>query len=306
MKKYLVDFLNDFQFPESAKEELLATYARLDELGATQKIKAVVEEYRNDLTSFDDAREKIDEIAEQTQIHVYTVDLIYLIYLADVLKARYKEKGYPESVWKDSMSDLKYKLLDTQALCGVCGTKSVGFHKGFFEMQRFGFGKLQFDITTFHGRAGAVYQGEYHKNGLDVEQTTPVLGVHIPRTGEKLDYEGVKKSYEDATTFVKKYFKEQFNGKVVFVLRTWMLFDKLKNVLSPQSNLMRFCGDYDVVAHYEYEDYSEAWRIFDRPYEGDVSVLPQNTTLQRFFADIIKKGEKIGGGAGVYCPNFKK
>lgn len=306
MKRYLVDFLNDFQFPETAKKELLSTYARLDEIGATQKIKAVVEEYRNALISFDGGREKIDELANETQTHVYTLHLIYLIYLADVLKERYKEKGYPESVWKDSMSDLKYKLLDTQALCGVCGTKSVGFHKIFFEMRRFGFGKLQFDITTFKVRVGGVYQGEYHKNGLDIEQTTPVLGVHIPRTGEKLDYESVKKSYEDATNFVKKHFKEQFSGKVVFVLRTWMLFDRLKGVLSPQSNLMRFCGDYDVFVHYDYPDYAEAWRIFDKPYEGDLSVLPKNTTLQKFFANIIKKGEKIGGGAGVYCLDFEK
>ena len=65
-----------------------------------------------------------------------------------------------------------------------------------------------------------------------------------------------------------------------------------------------FLRCYDVFAQGEYEDYSTAWRVFYRPYEGDISKMPQDTSLQRACAQIIQRGEKLGWGWGVYFPKF--
>ncbi len=100
---------------------------------------------------------------------------------------------------------------------------------------------------------------------------------------------------------LKKYYPEYFGNKpTIVVFRLWMLFDKWKEVLPANSNFVRFCADYEVVAEADHEDHSTAWRIFYKEYKGNIDEMPQDTTLQRACLDIIKKGEKLGYAKGVY------
>ena len=297
MKNYLREFLETFQFPDAAKTQLIAVYDELCEKGGEIQLFDFVNRYKQGLLTYDKSLQKIEMLANEKGINYLSLALVYLIFLADVLKTQYKEVGISEDIWRDSVSDLKYKALDCEGLCGIWGTQSVGFHKSFFEMTAFGFGKLQFKITEFNG--------EYHRNGLELDKKTPVVYVHVPRTGEKLDYASVENSYKRAQVFFKEYFGDVFKDRpFVFVYRSWMLFDRWKEFLSPQSNFMRFCSDYDVFASGEYGDYSTAWRVFYRPYEGDISKMPQDTSLQRACAQLIQREEKLGWGWGVYCPIF--
>ena len=59
-------------------------------------------------------------------------------------------------------------------------------------------------------------------------------------------------------------------------------------------------SDYDILKTEEYDDYSEAWRLFDVNYEGDVEKLPQDTSFRRAYAEWIRKGEMMGGAYGVH------
>ena len=298
MKSYLCDFLQNFQFPDEAKTQLLAFYDELCEKDGSNLFSNYISEYKSGVVNYDAAIDKVKDLAGEKKISFFALALLYLIFIAEYLKIRYKKAGISENIWRDTISDLKYKAFDTKALYGVWGMKSVAFEKGVFEMKTFGFGKLQFKIEKF--------LGNYHKNGLHLEKHTPVLYVHVPKTGEKLDYEGVQSAYKRAAEFFKTQFRDIFKDRpMVFAFHSWLLFEKWKEVLSPQSNLMRFCGDYDVFATGEYEDYSTAWRIFDCPYEGDISKMPQDTSLRRACAQIIQREEKLGWGWGVYCPELR-
>lgn len=295
MKAYLTDFLRKFDYPNAAQTSILQTYETLLARGGAEELRAVVSAYRARDIDYRAGIEKIKELAQKTDINEYALVLLYLIFLVDVLLEQYEEKGIEESVWFDTVSDLKYKAFDCEGLYGVWGDKDAGWHGGFFEFKKFGFEKLQFQLCTF----GYTYE----KNGLKLKEDDAVVAVHVPRTGEKLDYESVQRAYKKALCFFRKYFAETFENKpIVFTFKSWMLFDKLKKILPPQSNFMRFCADFDVFRKGEDEDYSSAWRVFYKPYEGDISKMPQDTSLQRAYAKMIERGEKLGWGHGVYFP----
>lgn len=297
MKKYMVDFLDDFEFCQQAKEQLLKDYDRVISSEKQNAFFNCITAYETGEISYDDGIQSIQEIAKTLNINVYSLALIYLIFLTKSLKIRYQEQGISEETWRETVADLKYKALDCEGLYGVWGVNAFSWHKGFFELTKFGFGKLQFQLTNFNN--------EYAKNGLSLQKDSRVVYVHVPRTGGKLDYDEVQISYQKAKAFFKSRFADIFETQpLVFVFRSWMLFEKHKDILAEQSNFMRFCNDYDVFERGEYEDYSNAWRVFYCPYDGDISKLPQNTSLQKAYAEIIQKGEKLGWGWGVYCPEF--
>ena len=296
-EQYLVDFLDSFAFPETAKESILDTYATLVATKKERFLFDCVADYGANNCTYNDGIERIKVLAKETGIHEYALTLVYLIYVADILKERYKARGIDEIIWHDTVSDLKYKALDCEGLFGVWGTKDAPWHKGFFEMQKFGFGKLQFEPAAFGAK--------YEKNGIILQEDSPVLYVHVPRTGEKLDYDGVKSSYKQAAAFYKKYFADTYADKpVVFVFRSWMLFEKHKDIMKPTSNFMRFCNDFDVFQYGEYPDYTSVWRVFYRFYEGNLSAMPTDTSLQRAYIEIINNKEKTGWGWGVYAPDL--
>ena len=70
--------------------------------------------------------------------------------------------------------------------------------ESFFNMTRFGFQKLQFEIVPF--------RYHYEKDGIVLNPESPVLNTHIPRTGERLDPESVRRSYELGAAFFKESF----------------------------------------------------------------------------------------------------
>jgi len=296
-EQYLDAFLNAFDFPDKAKEAIKNTYAMLVALGKAQTLFDCVEDFSTGRCTYNDGIERIRALAKETDTHEYTLILLYLVYAADVLKQRYIARGFDERVWFDSVSDLKYKALDCEGLFGVWGTKDASWHRGFFEMEKFGIGKLQFHPTEFGAK--------YEKNGIKLQKDSPVLYVHVPRTGGKLDYEGVQRSYTMATEFFQKHFPEKYADRpVAFVFHSWMLFEKHRQVMKPTSNFMRFCNDFDVFSRGEYTDYKNVWRVFYRYYDGDISAMPADTSLQRAYIDIIKNNEKTGWGWGVYIPDF--
>ena len=166
------------------------------------------------------------------------------------------------------------------------------WEKGFFKMTRFGLGRLQYDITTF--------KNTYSGQGIELSENSPILNVHIPRTGTRLDYELVKDSYRRAIEF----FAPRFSGEpVAFMCNSWLLYPKNKEILAPTSNLYKFMSDYDVFFTKDFSGYREMWRLFDVQITEDIDALPQDSSLRRAYADIMRRGEPLGTSHGVYVPN---
>ena len=288
---YLKEFLERFDYPKESRPALENALDKIiNNKRAYQKFLELIRCYENNMKcDFGKIREGIKEVFSEAKVQEYVGNTILVICLSKKLLQYYLEAGYDEVFWYDTMYDLKWKIIECNEIHGVWGVVSQDWYDRFFMMERFRFGKLEFELDLF-GR-------KYEKNSVSLDVNSPVLNVHIPRTGVKLDRESVLEAYSQASEF----FKDKFgDNPIVFVCKSWLLFPRNKDVLSEQSNLYTFMSDYDIIEQGEYEDYSQVWRLFTAKYDGNVDHLPQNNSLRRAYADWIRKGEKTGWGFGVF------
>lgn len=172
---------------------------------------------------------------------------------------------------------------------GVWGSFVARWFRGFFLLERFALGRLQFELIRF-GR-------DYKINGVELTPESWVINVHIPRSGKRLSPEATANAYAMAAEF---YAERLCGAPAVFVCDSWLLFPKNKEIMKEGSNLLLFISDYELYDSGYYEDYHEVWRLFDKDYDGDTSRLPCDSSLRKEYIRLIENGEKIGYGKGAY------
>lgn len=291
MREYLQKFMEIFDYPKEAREALVRAYDAMQaDADARAGFDALLDRYAADAgCACFDMLEEVRVLSEKSGVHSYTGDLLLLICMSESLREHYRREGIDEEIWKRSMYDLKWKLLECISVHGVWGSFVCKWLMGYFDLTRFAFGRMQFEIRPF--------KRYYEKNGVSLNPESRVINGHIPRSGERLDADIVAASYKEAAAFFKA---REGLEQVVFVCDSWLLYPRNMEILSDSSNIRRFAGQYDIIESGEYEDYKEVWRLFDVAYTGDVEALPQNSSFRRGYADWIRKGIKTGWGYGVY------
>jgi hypothetical protein len=223
----------------------------------------------------------------------YALQLLMFQLFAEHTKELYTEKGIDTAIWYDSVCDLKYKAFECKAVYGVWGTWVASWFPRFYNLTRFALGRLQFEVDPF--------RRTYEKNGLVLNEESPVVNVHIPRTGTRLDAASCEDAYRRAQAF---FGPSMPDGRCTFVCSSWLLWPGLKEILPENSNILRFMSDYDVINTGLYGDeHPELWRLFDTQ-ERNPDRLPADSSARRAFIAHLKKGGKTGWGFGVYRPNF--
>lgn len=222
-------------------------------------------------------------------IHEYTMALLLFLCFAERLRARYAERGLCDEVYWNSMADLRYKLEECRLVHGVVGSFVAPWFGGFFDLTRFALGRLQFEIIRT-GKAFTV-GGELLPAG------SPVINIHIPRTGTRLAHGEVLDAYRRAAAWFRAELGEH---PTVFTCSSWLLFPWHLTVLAPTSNLAAFIGDFEIVESKDYANYHEVWRLFDCHYTGDPDALPQDSSLRRAYVDRIRSGLPTGSGRGFF------
>ena len=194
------------------------------------------------------------------------------------------------AIWRNSMMDLKYKLIECRLVRGIYGSFVASWFDRFFNLTRFALGRLQFEVVPF--------KHVYEKDGKRLEPQSLAINVHIPRTETPLDRESCLQSYAMA----KEFFKDQFTDMpMAFMCSSWLLFEKLRDFLPETANIIRFMNDYDVIqtTYAEEGDYKSLWRIFDMDC-SDLDALPEDSTLRRAYKAYAKSGARLGSGFGVF------
>ena len=235
--------------------------------------------------------EKMKELSALAGIDAREGWLILYVSMLPRLRHYFEENHIPDKLFIDIIPDLRYKLRECMLVEGVCGLmeSAVGAWYGLlFRCKLLCFGRLQFVFQE------AKFACEC--DGVKIKEDTPVLNIHIPRTGGKLDREGVLTAYREAAAYYASAFGNQ---PIIMTCASWMLFPRHEEFLSPDSNMMRFYRDFTLVASGEYDNYSSVWRVFDCYYTGNADGLPMDTSLRRAYAEMIRKGEKTGWGRGV-------
>lgn len=292
MREYLESFMTEFKYPQDATFELLTAYDKLN-LSCHKELYGMIAQYDTDnKLNYEIFEENIKQISKMSDINEYTGALVLLLCLTKRLREYYREAGVSDDIFCNTILDLRYKLDECICVYGVAGTFVLKWFWGFFKLERFALGRLQFEVVNF----GA----DYEIDGVKLTPDTRVLNVHIPRTGTRLDHESVLESYKLAADF----YRAELGDKIAFVCSSWLLFPRHREMLSPTSNLLAFMNDFDIYTSGEYSNYGEVWRLFDKMYDGEATHLPADSSLRRAYVDLISNGEKTGWGKGIFVYRF--
>lgn len=296
-KTYIENICTELDFPNDAVVEMLAAWKAVETEPEALKIwqKWLIEYekagYGSEKTAvpmdFKAALADIDIAAEKAGIHKYTAELLFFLCLTGQLKLFYGEQNIDLKIWHDSCMDLHWKLMECHKVYGIWGSFVAWWFSGFFELKLFALGRLQFELIDF--------PAEYERvRGSRPEGMTKAINVHIPSCG-KLDMEECHASYRNAA----KFFADAFPGdKVAFVCDSWLLFPPHKEMLGPESGIVKFMAEYDIYLRNDSDD--DLWRVFNCMDLSNPDALPEDTSLQRAYRNWILAGKKAGIGEGIF------
>lgn len=229
---------------------------------------------------------ELKDISPHCGIHTYTLHMLFYIILSRKTRKIYEERGISPDIFRASMMDLHWKLLECRKMFGIWGTSVADWQIWWFEVKRFALGRFQYELVPF--------EETYEKNGVSLHPGDLVINVHIPSCG-RLVREEYMKSYAMAADFFRDAFTDR---PVVFLCESWMLFPEHRLFLPETSNILGFMQDYDIYKE-EYNN-GDLWRIFYEDYEKPAAELPGDTGLQRAYRSWLMEGRQAGLGFGVF------
>lgn len=229
-------------------------------------------------------KEQIDAFAASSGISPYTAELLVLIGGLTEAKARFLERGLEESLFLDTMRDLKNKLLECKKIHGVWGTFTARWLRNYYFCERFALGRLQYEVIEFPEESyGGVVKGD------------KVLCCHIPSSGPLLRADVVE-SLQKARAFYPEAVKD---GVLTVVCNSWLLYHKHYPLFGKGGNLQAFYRLF-AITDTTWETNDDFWRIFGFFYEAEkVASAPEETSLQRAFKAYLVGGNTMGGGRGI-------
>ena len=149
-------------------------------------------------------------------------------------------------------------------------------------------GLYEYRFLANHVRGNIIRLGEFEYQYGHFEGKRCIV-LHLP---EKADLSKDKrlKSYRLA---------RQYFGTYDIIGDSWLLYSEHKKMLSKDSRILDFMNDFDIISTHETCDYSELFHVFGRLDDYSYDNLPKETSLQRAYAERVKKGLPIGSGIGV-------
>ena len=276
--------MSELEFPIEAIEYLAE---KNDELLACEAAKAIFHEAYDYLFGYKvgDCLPLIGQIAEISGIHDNTVAMIFFLNGANTLRYVYKARGIPDVIWLDSMKDLRNKLIEYKKLSGLWGTNVSSWFKGYYTLDRFALGRLQFNKGTVKVDCGDI-----------LKAGDTAVFCHIPSSGP-LNIEDAKESFRRAREWFKDDFKD---GKVPLACSSWLLYPAMTERLGDNSNIKKFAALFDIYEERADETNGNFWRIFYRPYSPEaMAEIEPKTGLERTVIDLIREGGSLGVGVGL-------
>ncbi len=289
MKNYFYEYVKRYE------KEIAQSLTKAFDLLYSDEFVDCVNKYSDDINfDYRSCLAKVCKIGEKVGVHEYQAKFVYCLCLTKKMKEYYLDGGFSEEFFVDNVKDFDYKLEECRLIKKIYGSFCTEWFEGFFNLTRFKLGRLQFEIRHLPDFVPEIT--EYEKNDIKLDAKSPMINVHIPRSGERLDEEMVKDAFARAVKFYQTEFE---NSPVVFCCASWLLYLKNAELMKEGSNLKKFFDLFDILVSKDYDNYQECWRLFDMDYTGNVDDLPGDSSLRRAYKSHMKRGEKTGWGFGV-------
>ncbi len=292
---YLKQLTARLLFPEEAVTALLADADAVNTSAAVTLFDDTVRTNEESDFAFADMDAHYAQIAAAAGISEHAAAMLYLLSACETLEKRYAARGLSDALFVDTMSDLRYKLIECKTNKDVWGTFVPGWFGRYYRMDRFALGRFQFEKNIFDGQVFGV-AGHYVRNG------DPILNMHIPSSGVPLTDEIRYDSYRRARDF---YFPGT-DKPVAFCCSSWLLFPDYEDYIPAHLNLKRFRRDFTVTGVGYRDSFGDAWRVFGPKADLPPEELPTDTTQRRIFAQFCRDGKQHGSGYGIFLFDGEK
>lgn len=284
---FIQTLMHEIAFPEeampflrSALEILADKSTEIDQIGAA---------YAACNYEYDEIKPRLEALAADTKLPLYTINLLFLLDCAKPLRARFAALGYSDSLYLETLADFRYKLHECHQVYGVWGTFVPGWYSIFFRGDLVKLGRLEYENSIYS------QEEPYTRNGLYIRKGDPVKSIHIPSEGTPLTFEARIQSYSEAYRF----FQCQAGHPLICICHSWLLHPSVKQLLSPGSNIVSFMEDFDIISTEDEPRFEDSWRIFGKAHTQPPDLLPEQTSMQRAYKQFLLNGGKTGHGFGV-------
>lgn len=166
--------------------------------------------------------------------------LTYL-YFCEQLQQRYRRRGINETILYDTLGEFYRWTISRSKMAGKLDFNTCWWVNRTMTMRLFRLGRLNFCIGD----------EEYGVPSYGLKTGDPIIEVHIPREPNLLR-EDCLASLAQATAFFAEFFPD-YKWKA-FTCYSWLLDSELKELLSEESNIIRFQSLFDVVLEHEAEE----------------------------------------------------
>ncbi len=190
------------------------------------------------------------------------------------------------SLLETSYTDFTSRIEDDNIFFDTLKKLSESSHEYHKNNCRYGLYDYHFVANHIRGNILRLGTFEYQCGEYDGKKA---IMLHLPENSD-LSKEKRFESYKLA----RRYF-----GDFPIIADSWLLYPEHKKMLSKDSSIVDFMNDFDMIYTHETTDYSELFHVFGRLADYSYDNLPQNTSLQKAYAERIIKGMPIGSGVGV-------
>ena len=125
--------------------------------------------------------------------------------------------------------------------------------------------------------------------------------IHIPPADNGLQDDEVTDSVQMALDRLEQYYPQVKGKQVVFCTHTWLLSPELREILKPDSNIVKFQNRFHIT---EYDEavapfLSFGFKVTPGP-DVDYKALPEDSHLRREIKTRLLNGEKLHQGWGYF------
>ena len=281
----MLKFMEKIQLPSESIAFVFEFYEKIKNDAEFQEIIKGLE----NKVSTHEVHLKIIEYSEKKNYNKFEVCLTVLCNSWYIFKQRYDEKGINEELFYACMQDIRYKVFECRETYGIWGISCFEWYDGYLRANRFELGRLQFESWSLE-------QESYTFGDTTIKKGDTIVNIHIPSSGP-LYPDAVCDSLKKACDF----FEYKYDNKMFIICKSWLLYPAYRKLFKEGSNLACFYDLFHIFDSVKDETFSFGHGfVFRTPKTNDISSLPQNTSLQRSFAEYMKsENADFGRGYGM-------
>ena len=289
MTDFARELMKKIGFDESEQAFFSGCAIKYEDNPFYQELKQKINE--DALGNADYIEESLKKLAAETGDHIFALKAVFVLEAAELLLPKYLAMGNSEELFYRNMSDIKVKLNECKQVRGIYGVSTpLCWWASFFQPTLFWLGRLQFEISKFK-------LDSYEKNGISLKKDDMVIAVHIP-SGEPMKEDDCLKAYDLACDYFKDLYEKQ--GCLIFTCHSWLLFDDHDKFLNPESNIVKFKHQYEILETTYENVFGNGWRVFGSGnIEKDPTKLPDHTSLLKAYKKWLCDGNKAGYSYGI-------